>query len=95
MFRLKDFVSFETKSTYASVRTIGMVFVETPSTQEMVATVDYRFKSCSKGGISTNPVIEYLERHGTALKHQVPLEKLFPVGDPDDIDKWLSALRDL
>ena len=83
IFRLKDFVSFKTKSTYASIRTVGKVFVETPSTQEVVATVDYRFKSCSKGGISTNPVLEYLGRHGTALKHQLPLEKPIPVGDPD------------
>ena len=85
IFRLKDFVSYETKSTYASIRTIGKVFVETPSAQELVATVDYRFNSGSKGGISANPVLDYLERHGTALKHMIPLEKPLPVGDKDDM----------
>lgn len=87
IFKLKNFVSFETKSTYASIRTIGKVFVETPSSPELVqvATVDFRFKNSSKRAISTNPVLEYLERHGTTLKHQMPLEKPIPLGDTDDL----------
>ena len=87
IFRLKNFVSFETKSTYASIRTIGKVFVETSSSQKhvQVATVDYRVKSSSKGAISRNPVLEYLERHGTTLNDQVPLEKPVALGDTDDM----------
>ena len=87
VFRLKDFVSFETQSTYASIRTVGKVFVEIPSSREhvQVATVDYLFQKSSKGAVSTNPVIEYLQRHGTTCKHQVLLEKPVPLGDPDDM----------
>ena len=87
IFKLKNFVSFETKSTYTSIRTIGKVFVEIPSSQErvQVATVDYRIRSSAKGTISVNPVLEYLGRHGTTLKYQIPLEKPVPIGNTEDM----------
>lgn len=77
-FELKNFVWFETKSTYTNTRTIGKVFVEIPSSQErvQVATVDYRIRSSAKGTLSVNPVLEFLGRHGMTLKYQNPLEKL-------------------
>ena len=87
IFKLKNFVSFQTKSTYASIRTIGKVFVEIPSSQErvQVATVDYRIRSSPKGAISVNPVLAYLERHGTTLKHQIPLETPVSMGGTEDM----------
>ena len=87
IFKLKNFVSFETKSTYASIRTIGKVFVEIPSSQErvQVATVDYRIRSSPRGAISVNPVLAYLERYGTTLKNQIPLETPVSVGDTENM----------
>ena len=87
IFKLKNLVTFETKSTYASINTTGKVFVELPFPHKhvQVATVDYQFKGYSKRSLSRNPVLDFLERHGTTMKHQVPLEKPISLGDTDKI----------
>lgn len=87
IFNLKNNVTFETQSTYASISTTGKVFLETPSsnTRVQVATVEYRSRSTSKRGLSTNPVLDFLERHGTIQKHHIPLEKPLTVGPEHEL----------
>ena len=80
-FRVESFIRFRNKDTFSAVETTGVVLIHssTGETQE-VATVEYR-----AGTTRGNPVIDYLEHHGspetkrhmfdnTSLLHgQIPL----------------------
>ena len=68
-FRMQTVVQFKSKTTYSSVETLGRVFVETPTKAVQVATVDYR-----AGPSCGNPVLDYLQRHGSAIEHLLALE---------------------
>ena len=47
MSNSKDYVSFEMKSIYTSIRIVGKIFITVPSSREyiQVATVDYKFQN--------------------------------------------------
>ena len=80
-FRVESFIRFRNKDTFSAVETTGVVLIHssTGETQE-VSTVEYR-----AGTTRGNPVIDYLEHHGspetkrhmfdnTSLLHgQIPL----------------------
>jgi len=87
IFRLYTFMSYDTKDTYTCIRTQGRVFLETSSsrTPMEVATVDYLSKDTCTDQIFTNPVMDYLHRHGSSVDQRVPLEAPIPQGPMDGI----------
>ena len=74
-FRLSSFIRFKNKSVFSSVETIGQVLLEL-STKEIiqVASVEY-FAGESHG----NPVLEYLQRHGSSIEQPVNFENPIPL----------------
>lgn len=74
-FRLQTFVRFKGKNVFRSVQTIGQVLLELPTKEIVqVASVDY------EAGVSHgNPVIDYLERHGSSIEQPVNFEHAIPL----------------
>ncbi len=74
-FRLQTLVRFKSKTVYSSVQTIGQVLLELPTKEVIqVASVEYQ-ASVSHG----NPVVDYLERHGSAIEQPVDFEHAIPL----------------
>lgn len=74
-FRLQSLVRFKNKSTFSSVETIGQVLLELPTKEIIqVASVDY-----DAGFSHGNPVIDYLQRHGTSIEQPVNFENAIPL----------------
>ncbi|KAI9783022.1 MAG: beta subunit of fatty acid synthetase [Peltula sp. TS41687] len=74
-FRLQTLVRFKNKSVFSNVQTVGQVLLELP-TKEIVqaATVDY------EAGVSHgNPVIDYLQRHGSSIEQPINFENAIPL----------------
>lgn len=62
IFRLKSEVSYKDKTHYSSVAVLGDVFIRDPLKNLVkVGTVDFESDNCQG-----NPVVAYLQRHGTA-----------------------------
>ena len=74
-FRLQSLVRFKNKTLFSSVETIGQVLLELPTKEIIqVATVDY------DAGVSHgNPVVDYLQRHGTSIEQPVNFENAIPL----------------
>ncbi|KAL7933753.1 beta subunit of fatty acid synthase [Trichoderma chlorosporum] len=74
-FRLQSLVRFKNKSVFSSVETRGQVLLELPTKEIIqVASVDYE-----AGESHGNPVIDYLERHGTLLDQPINFENAIPL----------------
>lgn len=74
-FRLSSFVRFKNKSIFSSVETIGQVLLELPTKEIIqVASVEY-----SAGESHGNPVLEYLQRHGSSIEQPVNFENAIPL----------------
>lgn len=74
-FRLASIVRFESRSVYASIETRGEVLLELPSKEIIqVATVEY-----DAGASHGNPVIDYLQRHGSSIEQPVNFENAIPL----------------
>jgi len=74
-FRLQTLVHFKNKTVFSSVETIGEVLLELPSKEVIqVASVDYQ-ADISHG----NPVIDYLQRHGSSIEQPVNFENPIPL----------------
>jgi fatty acid synthase subunit beta len=74
-FRLQSLVRFKGKNVFSHVETRGQVLLEL-STKEIiqVASVEY------EAGVSHgNPVIDYLERHGSSIEQPVNFENAIPL----------------
>ncbi|KAI9818700.1 MAG: beta subunit of fatty acid synthetase [Thelocarpon impressellum] len=74
-FRLQSLVGFKNKKVFSSVQTRGQVLLELP-TKELIeiAAVEY------DAGVSHgNPVIDYLERHGSSIEQPVNFENAIPL----------------
>lgn len=74
-FRLQSLVRFKNRTVFRSVETQGQVLLKLP-TQEIVqvATVEY------DAGVSHgNPVIDYLQRHGSSIEQPVNFENPIPL----------------
>lgn len=69
-FRLHSFIRYKNKTAFSSVETRGEVLVEKPTKEiERIANVEY------EAGVSHgNPVIDYLERNGSAIEQPVYFE---------------------
>ncbi|MCJ1474414.1 beta subunit of fatty acid synthetase [Lambiella insularis] len=75
VFRLQSLVRFKNKSVFSSVETIGQVLLELPTKEIIqVASVDY-----DAGTSHGNPVIDYLQRYGSAIEQPVNFENAIPL----------------
>ncbi|KAI0008515.1 beta subunit of fatty acid synthase [Xylariaceae sp. FL0662B] len=74
-FRLQSFVKFKNKTVFSSVETRGQVLLELPTKEIIqVASVDY------EAGLSHgNPVVDYLERHGSSIEQPINFENPIPL----------------
>ncbi|KAI1099397.1 beta subunit of fatty acid synthase [Jackrogersella minutella] len=74
-FRLQSFYKFKNKTVYSSVETSGQVLLELPTKEIIqVASVDY------DAGLSHgNPVVDYLERHGSSIEQPINFENPIPL----------------
>ncbi|KAI1082890.1 beta subunit of fatty acid synthase [Whalleya microplaca] len=74
-FRLQSFVKFKNKTVFSSVETRGQVLLELPTKEIIqVASVDY------EAGVSHgNPVVDYLERHGSSIEQPINFENPIPL----------------
>ncbi|KAK4143317.1 acyl transferase domain-containing protein [Dichotomopilus funicola] len=76
IFRLQSLVRFKDRSVFSRVETRGQVLVELPTKEIIqVASVDYETND-ARG----NPVIDYLERHGSSIEQPVYFENPIPLG---------------
>ncbi|KAJ2906352.1 putative fatty acid synthase beta subunit dehydratase protein [Zalerion maritima] len=74
-FRLHSFIRYQNKTVFSSVETRGEVLVEKPTKEiERIANVDYE-----AGASHGNPVIDYLERNGSAIEQPVQFENAIPL----------------
>lgn len=74
-FRLQSLVSFKNKTVFNSVATSGQVLLELPTKEIIqIGSVDY------EAGISHgNPVLDYLERHGSSIEQPILFENPIPL----------------
>jgi fatty acid synthase subunit beta len=74
-FRLQSLVRFKNKTVFSSVETRGQVLMELPTKEIIqVASVEY------EAGVSHgNPVIDYLQRHGSSIEQPVNFENAIPL----------------
>jgi fatty acid synthase subunit beta, fungi type len=75
IFRLQSLVRFKNETVFSSVETRGQVLLELPTKEIIqVASVEY------EAGVSHgNPVIDYLERHGSSIEQPVNFENAIPL----------------
>ncbi|KAK3307455.1 acyl transferase domain-containing protein [Chaetomium strumarium] len=74
-FRLQSLVRFKNKTVFSHVETRGQVLVELPTKEIIqVATVDYE-----AGESHGNPVIDYLQRHGSSIEQPINFENPIPL----------------
>ena len=74
-FRLQSLVRFKNKKVFSHVETSGQVLMELPTKEIIqVASVEY------EAGVSHgNPVIDYLQRHGSSIEQPVNFEHAIPL----------------
>jgi fatty acid synthase subunit beta len=74
-FRLESLVRFKNKTVFSNVETRGQVLMELPTKEIIqVASVEY------EAGVSHgNPVIDYLQRHGSSIEQPVNFENAIPL----------------
>ncbi|PWW79624.1 hypothetical protein C7212DRAFT_362057 [Tuber magnatum] len=75
MFRLLGFIRFQDERIFSSVETLGHVPVELP-TEEVVLVASLRRIT---GQVHRNPVVDYLQPHGTSVKQPVNFESAIPL----------------
>ena len=75
MFKLQSLVRFKNKTAFSSVQTIGEVLLELPTKEVIqIASVDYQ-----SGFSYGNPVLDYLQRNGSAIDQAVNFENPIPL----------------
>ncbi|KAF2791503.1 beta subunit of fatty acid synthase [Melanomma pulvis-pyrius CBS 109.77] len=74
-FKLESFVQYKNKTAFSDVETVGEVLLELPTKEIIqIASVDYR-----SGTSYGNPVLDYLERNGSATDQPVNFENPIPL----------------
>jgi fatty acid synthase subunit beta len=74
-FKLESFVRYKNKTAFSDVQTVGEVLLELPTKEIIqIASVDY-----SSGASYGNPVLDYLERNGSAIDQPVNFENPIPL----------------
>ncbi|OAX82726.1 hypothetical protein ACJ72_02921 [Emergomyces africanus] len=74
-FRLQSLVRFKNQNVLSSVQTIGQVLLELP-TKEVIQVASVEYEAGTSHG---NPVIDYLQRHGSAIEQPVHFENPIPL----------------
>ncbi|EEH21369.2 hypothetical protein PABG_03585 [Paracoccidioides brasiliensis Pb03] len=74
-FRLQSLVRFKNQTVLSSVQTIGQVLLELP-TKEVIQVASVEYEAGTSHG---NPVIDYLQRHGSAIEQPVHFENPIPL----------------
>ena len=74
-FRLQTLIRFKNKAMFRSVETVGQALLELPTKETVqVASIEYE-----AGPSQGNPVIDYLERHGSSIEQPVYFENAIPL----------------
>ena len=74
-FRLQSLTRFKNKTVFSSVETQGEVLLELPTKEVVqIASVEY-----SAGVSHGNPVMDYLERYGSAVDQPISFENPIPL----------------
>ncbi|KAH9897169.1 beta subunit of fatty acid synthase [Xylariomycetidae sp. FL2044] len=74
-FRLQSFVKFKNRTVFSSVETRGQVLLELPTKEIIqIGSVDYE-----AGSSHGNPVVDYLERHGSSIEQPILFENPIPL----------------
>ncbi|KAF2644792.1 beta subunit of fatty acid synthase [Massarina eburnea CBS 473.64] len=74
-FKLESFIRYKNKTAFSEVETMGEVLLELPSKEIIqIASVNY-----SSGTSYGNPVLDYLERNGSAIDQPVNFENPIPL----------------
>lgn len=75
VFRLQSLIYFKNKTVFSHVETRGQVLLERPTKQiDQIASVEY-----VAGESHGNPVVDYLERHGSSIEQPVNFENPIPL----------------
>lgn len=74
-FRLQSFVRFKNKTVFSSLKTTGQVLLELP-TKKIIQVASVEFEAGVSHG---NPVIDYLQRHGSSIEQPVNFENAIPL----------------
>jgi len=74
-FHLQSLVHFKNKTIFSSVETVGQVMLELPTKEVIqIASVEYN------AGVSYgNPVLDYLQRYGSAVDQSIHFENPIPL----------------
>ncbi|KAF2019691.1 beta subunit of fatty acid synthase [Aaosphaeria arxii CBS 175.79] len=75
LFKLKSFVRYKSKTVFSEVNTIGEVLLELP-TKEIIQIASVEYQSGASYG---NPVLDYLERNGSAIDQPVNFDNPIPL----------------
>lgn len=74
-FKLQTLVRFKNKTVFSTVETVGQVLLELPTKEVIqIASVDYE-----AGASHGNPVLDYLQRNGSATDQPVHFENAIPL----------------
>ncbi|KAF2204997.1 beta subunit of fatty acid synthase [Delitschia confertaspora ATCC 74209] len=74
-FKLQSLVRYKNKTAFSSVQTVGEVLLELPTKEIIqIASVDYQ-----SGFSYGNPVLDYLQRNGSAIDQPVNFENPIPL----------------
>ncbi|KAG0650153.1 Fatty acid synthase subunit beta [Hyphodiscus hymeniophilus] len=74
-FRLQSLNRYKNKTIFSSVETRGQVLMELP-TKEIIQVASVEYEAGASHG---NPVIDYLERHGSSIEQPVNFENAIPL----------------
>ncbi|KAL9619279.1 MAG: hypothetical protein Q9160_006131 [Pyrenula sp. 1 TL-2023] len=74
-FRLQTLVRFKNRNVFLNVETVGQALLELPTKETVqVASIEYE-----AGASHGNPVIDYLQRHGSSIEQPVHFENAIPL----------------
>ncbi|KAK9464500.1 acyl transferase domain-containing protein [Lipomyces arxii] len=74
-FRLESFITYQDKTVYSTVRTTGQILLELP-THEIIQVGSVSYEAHDSHG---NPVVDYLERHGSTIEQPIMFENPIPL----------------
>ena len=90
MFKLETIVRYKNKTVFSDIETMGEVLLELPTKEVIqIASVDYR-----SGTAYGNPVLDYLERNGSAVDQPVLFENPIPLHGKTPLNLKAPASND-
>jgi fatty acid synthase subunit beta len=75
MFKLETYLKYKNKTAFSQIETIGEVLLELP-TKEVITIASVNYQSGTAFG---NPVLDYLERNGSAIDQPLHFENPIPL----------------